>query len=154
MNVFTSSKGPGRLLLAIFICVAAGCAKQAPDPAQLRADETTLVQATVTDPARTERLLGLLDERDRLIEEASSLLQQYRRELKAVNADYDASREIVIDMVDQYNHDRARKQLQFIDLITKMKATVSADEWKVIAEFQLDSFDARQVIFGHSKGKI
>lgn len=154
MNVFISSKGPGRLLLTFIICVAAGCAKQAPDPAQMRADETTLIQATVTDPARTERLLGLLEERDRLIEEASAMLQQYRRELKTVNADYDASREIVIEMVDQYNRDRARKQLQFIDLITKMKATTSVDEWKVIAEFQLDRFDARQVIFGRSKGEI
>jgi len=130
-----------------------GCAKQAPDPAQLRADETTLVQSTVTDAARAERLLALLDERDRLIEETIEMLQQYRRELKAINADYDASREIIIEMVDQYNHDRAQKQLRFIDLIAQMKAATTAAEWKVIAEFQLDNFKVRQLVFGRAKGE-
>ncbi len=154
LNVFINSKGLGCLLLAFSIGVAVGCAKQAPDPAQLRADETTLVQATVTDPARAERLFGLLDERDRLIEETIEMLRQYRRELRAINADYDASREIIIEMVDQYNRDRAQKQLRFIDLITKMKATTTADEWKVIAEFQLDNFKARQLVFGRAKEKV
>jgi len=154
LNVFINSKGLGCLLFAFFIGVAVGCAKQTPGPAQLRADETTLVQSTMTDPARAERLLALLDERDRLIEETIEMLQQYRRELRAINADYDARREIIIEMVDQYNLDRAQKQLRFIDLITKMKATTTADEWKVIAEFQLDNFKARQLVFGRVKGQV
>ena len=154
MSFFINSKGLGCLLLAFFIGVAVGCAKQAPDPAQLRADETTLVQSTVVDDARAERLLALLDERDGLIEETIEMLRQYRRELRAINADYDASREIIIEMVDEYNRDRAQKQLRFIDLISKMKVTTTADEWKVIAEFQLDNFKARQLIFGRVKGKV
>ena len=136
------------IVLVLLVIIAPGCSKQAPDPAQLRADETTLIQATVTDPARAERLLGLLEERDRLIEETTAMLQQYRRELKAINADYDASREIVIEMVDQYNRDRAQKQLRFIDLIAQMKAATTAAEWQVIAEFQLGNFKARQLLRG------
>jgi hypothetical protein len=142
------------LLLLPISAAVIGCAGQPPDPTQLRADETTLVQATVADPARAERLLALLDERDGLIEETIEMLQQYRRELRAINADYDARREIIIEMVDQYNRDRAHKQLRFIDLITKMKATTTADEWKVIAEFQLDNFKARQLVFGRAKGRV
>lgn len=140
------------ILLAIFVCAVAACTKAPPDPAQLRTDETALVRATVSDPARAERLLGLFDERDRLIEETVAMLQQYRREMKAVNADYDASREIIVEMVDYYNRERAQKQLRFIDLIAQMKAATTAAEWQVIAEFQLDNFNPRQLVLGRAKG--
>lgn len=136
----------------IFGLAIAGCTKAPPDPAQLRADETTLIQATVTDPARTERLLGLLDDRDSLIEETTMMLHQYRRELKSVNADYHADRDVIVEMLDQYNRDRAQKQLRFIELISDMKATTTAAEWKVIAEFQLENFNARQLVYGRVTG--
>lgn len=136
------------LLMAI---LTLGCVKQSPDPAQLLADESALIQATVTDPARAERLLALLEQRDRLIEESTALLRQYQREMKAVNADYDASREIIIEMIDSYNHARAQKLLRFIELITQMKAATSAAEWKVIAEFQLEYFIPRQLIYGRAR---
>ena len=131
-----------------------GCSKPAPDPAQQRASETALIQATVADPARAERLLALLEERDRLIEETAAMMKQYRRELKSVNADYDSSREIMIEMIDYYNRERAQKLLRFIELIAKMKAATSAEEWKPIAEFQLDYFNPRQMIYGRSAGGI
>jgi len=125
------------ILLALFIFCATGCAKQAPDLAKLRADETTLVHATVVDPARATRFLELLKQRDQLIEETTVMMQQYQRELKSINADYDANREIIVEMIDYYNRDRGQKQLRFIKLIAKMKSITTATEWQIIAEFQL-----------------
>ncbi len=141
-------------LLLIFAFLVLGCTKEGPDPAQLRANETALIRATVADPARTERLLGLLEERDRLLEETTEMLRQYRLELKAINADYDASREIIVEMIDYYNRDRALKQLRFIELISDMKATTTAVEWKVIAKFQLGNFNPRQLVFDRATGGI
>jgi hypothetical protein len=127
--------------------LVSACVKQAPDPAQLRADETSLIEATATDPASAESLLVLLQERDRLIDETRSLLHQYRREMKTLNSDYDASRELLVEMIDYYNRERARKQLRFIDLITRMKQSTSAEEWDVIADFQLANFSPRRLIY-------
>ena len=124
-----------------------GCALPPADPAQLRADETALVQATVAEPARAQRLLELIEQRDRLVDETRALLARYRREMKAVNADYDSSREVVVEMIDYYNRDRAKKQLAFIDLISKMKRTTTADEWAVIADFQLRRFNPRELLY-------
>lgn len=129
-----------------------GCAGQPPDPAQLRTDETTLVQSTVTDSDRAERLLALLDKRDRLIVETRALFEQYRREMKALNADYDASRDVLIEMIDYYNRERARKQLAFLDLVSQMKAATSAEEWAVIADFQLKNFHPRRLIYQRLPG--
>ena len=140
------------VLLAMLTGFAAGCAREAPDPAQLRATETALIQSTVADPARAQKLLALLDERDRLIDETSEMLRQYRREMKAANADYDITRDVIVEMIDYYNLERAREQLRFIDLIKQMKATTTAAEWKVIAAFQLDNFNPRQLVYGRRSG--
>lgn len=133
------------LLLPAFALVA-GCAQVPLDPAQRRADETALIRATVADPARAETLLGLIDERERLIAETRDMLRQYRREMRSINADYEASRDLVVEMIDYYNRDRALKQLAFIDLITKMKEATSAAEWAVIADFQLRNTNPRKLL--------
>ncbi len=147
-RLYKSVKPGMRLYFLLFLAVsAAGCVKQAPDPAQLRADEVTLVQSTVTDPARAERLLALLGERDRLVDETAALMRQYRREMGALNADYDASRDVVVEIIDYYNRERARKQLRFIDLVTQMKRATTAVEWSIIADFELEYFNPRQLIY-------
>jgi hypothetical protein len=140
--------------LLIFVFLVHGCTKEGPDPAQLRADETTLIQQTVADPARAERLLSLLEDRDRLIGETTVMLRQYRREMKSVNADYGVSREIIVEMIDYYNRDRAQKQLRFIELISDMKAVTTAAEWKLIAKFQLGNFNPRQLVYDRTTAGI
>lgn len=135
------------LLVLPFAIMLAACAVQAPDPERLRTDEIALVHSTVADPVRAAQLLALIDERDRLVAETRAMLAQYRREMQAVNADYDASRDVVIEMIDYYNRERARKQLAFIELITKMKRTTSADEWSAIADFQLENYNPRKLIY-------
>lgn len=134
-------------MLLFFAVLVVACAKQVPDPAQLLADEISLIESTVTDPASAEPLLDLLQERDRLIDETRTLLQQYRREMQALNSDYDASRELLIEMIDYYNRERAGKQLRFIDLITRMKRSTTAEEWNAIADFQLGNFNPRRLIY-------
>lgn len=141
-------------LIALVTVAVLGCSRPAPDAVQMRASETALIQATVTDPARVERLLALLQERDRLVEETRTMMKQYRRELKSLNADYDSSREIMVEMIDYYNRERAQKLLRFIELTAKMKAATSAAEWKVIAEFQLEYFNPRQMVYGRSAGGV
>lgn len=144
-NLTLQSIKTGALLL--LIAAIAGCALPPADPAQLRDEETALVLSTVADSARAQRLLDLIDQRDRLVEETRAMLEQYRREMKAVNADYDASREIVVEMIDYYNRDRAKKQLAFIDLITKMKRATTAGEWAVIADYQLENLNPRELLY-------
>ena len=142
------------ILLAIFILGATGCAKQSPDLAQLRADEIDLVQSTVVDPVRATRFLELLEQRDQLIAETTVMMQQYRRELKSINADYYANRKIIVEMIDYFNRDRGQIQIRFIKLIAEMKSTTTAAEWKIIAEYQLGNFKPRQLLYASTKGGI
>ena len=129
------------------ICLLlAGCNKPPPDPAQLRASEKTLIQATVADPARAARLLELIDQRERLADETLAMQQEFRREMHLLNADYAARREVVVEIIDVYNGERAARQLRFIELITAMKRATTAAEWRIIADFQLRNTDPRQLL--------
>ena len=141
-------------LLPVFLLSVSmvGCARPPADPAALRAFETALVQSTVTDPARAQRLLALIDQRDRLIDETRGMMDRYRCEMRAINADYDAGRDAVVELIDDYNRDRARKQLAFIELVTAMKRSTTAEEWAVIANFQLQNFNPRELLYRRPEG--
>ena len=136
-----------RIYPLLVFSLVLGCAKALPDRAQLRADEVALIQSTITDPARRERMLDLIDRREGLVGETRELLRRYRREMAALNADYDARREVVVEIIDVYNRERAQIQLRFIDLIGAMKSATTAAEWKIIAEFQLEYFDPRRMVY-------
>ena len=141
-------------LLLVLLGLMIGCAKEAPSLAQLRIDETTLVRATVVDPARAAGFLELLEERDQLIEETTVMVQQYRQKLKSANANYDANSETIVEVVDDYNRSRGQNQLRFIKLIANMKATTTAAEWQVIAEYHLDNFNMRQLVRIRATGGV
>jgi len=120
----------------------------------VRADEIALVQTTMADSARAERLIGLLQERDRLMDESTAMLRRYRRELLALNADYDSSSESISERVAVFDRERMQMQDRLIELIVQMKATTTVEEWEVIAEFQLSNFKSRQQIYNRARGLI
>ena len=91
----------------------------------VRADEIALVQTTMADSARAERLIGLLQERDRLMDESTAMLRRYRRELLALNADYDSSSESISERVAVFDRERMQMQDRLIELIVQMKATTT-----------------------------
>ncbi len=106
----------------------------------------------MADPARAEKLLTLLEDRDRLIDDIAAMLHQYRGELQALNADYDVNRELAVEMLDYYNRDRAQKQLAFIGLLNAMKRATTAAEWQVVARFQLDHSNPHALVYAPAPG--
>ena len=137
--------------------LAAACALQpaTPDPAQVEArvaefreEERALILETVADSGRAERLLTLLDERDRLIGDSTRAIRDHRGRMARLNADYHAPREQFDALLAAYNEQRSRMQLRFVDVIGRMKAETTAAEWKVIARFQLKNLNPRRLVYG------
>lgn len=147
MPIFKVRNLPPAVMTLIGTCLLlAGCGKPPPDPVQLRADEKTLIQSTVAEPARASRLLDLIEQRERLSDETRAMQEKFRREMYLLNADYEARREVAVEIIDVYNRERADKELRFIDLITAMKQTTTAEEWRIIADFQLKHVGPRQLL--------
>ena len=145
--------------IAVFLVVVflASCATlgQPPDPAKVQAQiakahdqEIELVRVTVADPVRAERLLDLLRERDRLVEDHAGRLLAYRQKLADLTEDYDTRREDLEALLADFNRQREAAQQETIDLVAAMKEVTTADEWKTISRFQLKRLDPRKLIYG------
>lgn len=126
----------GVILLAY---LAQACAKDVKDPAELLDRERALVRSTIDDSDRAERFVELLDERDQLISEQAEILQRYRQELQALNLDYQAERQSVNRLVAEFREQTTETASQYLSQITALKALTTAEEWKIIAAYQLDN---------------
>ena len=106
------------------------------------------MRVTVADPVRAERLLDLLRERDRLVEDHAGRLLAYRQKLADLTEDYDTRREDLEALLADFNRQREAAQQETIDLVAAMKEVTTADEWKTISRFQLKRLDPRKLIYG------
>ncbi|MEJ2297737.1 MAG: hypothetical protein P8X94_04390 [Woeseiaceae bacterium] len=145
----------GAAALAIAACASF---RSAPDPAQIereiaasKAAELELVRTTISDPARTERFIDLLAQREQLLKRFVGQIIDHRKRMIELNADYHAERGDFEAQLADYNRKRAIAQQDLVQLITAMKQTTTADEWSEIAAFQLDRLSPRHLAYGGLK---
>jgi len=143
------SESVKKKLLFFLACVVVsvlfqGCSKEVRDTAELKTGEKELVRATVTDPARATRLLGLLEEWDRLVVLQAQTLRRYREQFKVLNADYNAKRNQFDSFMADFRNESLQRHRQYIALIVAMKKETTAEEWEVIAGYQLENFNQRE----------
>ena len=149
--------------MALVVLVLAACAsrKEAPDPAavqeqiaEYRVQEIDLVRSTVLDDDRADRLIALLAKRDQLISDHVQEIIAHRKELSALNANYDAQRESFDVLLSKYNKQRESAQREIVALIAAMKNETTVDEWKVISKYQLKRLDLRQTGYQQASGEV
>ena len=138
------------------LTIAIGCASRShapnPDEAQARIEAThaelrELIASEIDDPERAKMFAALSDERDSLIERHFGIVQRYSTTMKKLNADYSATREDFENLIQDYNRDRRASQAEFVELIGKMKATTTEDEWKKLAKFELRKLNPRTMAY-------
>ena len=152
----------GAIVLAVYtLLLLPACAlhKSAPDPAKVQQKmdatlegEKELIRSTIADSERTDRLIALLDVRDRLVGEHAETIADYRDRMKVLNADYDAPRESFEEAIAGYNRERAAWQRRFVELIDAMKKETTAEEWKAIAKYQLKKLNPRELAYKPTEG--
>lgn len=149
------------ILTAISFLLLPACAwhKEAPDPvkvqeqiAEYRSQELDLVRSTVLDEERTERLIDLLADRDRVIANHTKVIKTYKEEMSALNADYNAQRESFDVLLTGYNDQRATSQKELLSLIKAMKKETTAAEWKIISKFQIKRLEPRELTYNQPSG--
>lgn len=120
--------------------------------AEYRNQELGLIQSTVPDQERAERLIDLLAYRDRLIADHSQEVSSYREKMSALNADYNAQRESFDALITSYNSQRATAQRDLVALIEAMKKETTVEEWKVISKYQLKRLHPRKLTYSQLSG--
>ena len=149
--------------LATLILLMPACAsrKEAPDPilvqkeiAEYRAQELDLIRSKVLNRERADHLIELLGKRDQLVSDFVKIIAEYRKEMAALNADYDAKRESFDMLMAKYNRQRRAVQHEFVASIGAMKKTMTADEWKIISKYQLKKFQPRKLTYDQVLGEV
>ena len=133
---------------------ASAALKGPPDPAkvqrkveQAKGVERQVLVDVVKDEERLSELLDLLVERDRLVAEYAELVTAYRKKMQRLNASYGTSREEFEEAFDEYNGLRATTQKEIVDLIARMKAATTAEEWKALSKHQLKKLNPRELVY-------
>ncbi len=120
--------------------------------AEYRSQELDLVRTTVLDEERTERLIDLLADRDRVIANHTKVIKTYKEEMSALNADYNTRRESFDVLLTGYNDQRASAQKELLSLIKAMKKETTAAEWKIISKFQIKRLEPRELTYNQPSG--
>ncbi len=132
-----------------------GSVGKASDPEAVRAaiveaqeQERQLVRATIQDPERTERFLALIDQRDNTLRRHVAEIEKYQVAFERLNADYYADRKEFESLVAQYNNQREIAQDELVKLLEAMKRSTTKAEWQVIAKFQKEKLNPRDLSYG------
>lgn len=147
---------PGQCRLLATLSVAslllAGCAQSAgpaapavvqQELADSRIEFRELVGRTVSNADRAATVRALLDRRDQLVRAQADNIERYQAGLRKLNADYGASREAFEALINAYNQQRRLFKNEFLTYTADMKAATTRDEWRVIADYELQVLNRR-----------
>ena len=144
---------------ALMLLPACAGPKGPPDPAKVQEKltatldgENELIRTTVASAERADNLVALLDERDRLVAEYAESVRAYRERITALTADYGAERDSLDEAISGYNKERSEAQRQIVELIDAMKKETTAEEWKVVAKYQIKKLNPRELAYEQAGG--
>lgn len=147
MNLTKTLKYSACALVFIFIVIGAGCAgKDKPSPVDLKAqafdDLRTEIQEVVSNPERAEQAIAITQE----LETAFYALREHRversKKVKALNSDYDASREDFLELFSQIQMDTKKNQKHFSELHRKLISVTTEDEWTALLKYRNSTIQA------------
>ncbi|MEE4361482.1 MAG: hypothetical protein V2I63_08145 [Pseudomonadales bacterium] len=110
-----------------------------------RAREQALVRETVADPDRMTTIVGLIDERDRIVSAYAERVRRYVEDARRLNGNYDARIEDFEVLVSEFRDARQSYQEAMVRIVDRMKDATSDAEWKRLAAFQLKELNPRSM---------
>ncbi|MGH7205615.1 MAG: hypothetical protein ACREI2_05340 [Nitrospiraceae bacterium] len=95
---------------------------------------TALIEKSVQDPEKAKRAQGIVEEIIAEVKQSIQQNQQFHQKLYELNANYEATPEEFTKTLDDLNNDRMRAATKILGLRFKMKAMLTAQEWKALSE--------------------
>ena len=132
-----------KLLLSLALALGLalpGCKSPPPPPAE-SAQKFTMelrdaVTGTVTDPARVNQMVALIDQLDAAEVEFNQHVTTFIASFKQLNAGYDTPRAAFDDLFKTYDAQRIATRDRFLEVHFKLTALATKDEWKKIGKVE------------------
>jgi len=123
-------------LITIIALFTVGCAGKSPIDKEVDAFDNlrTNVHDVVADPERAEQSLALVDELQREFDDIKELRVERKKQIKALNADYDASRAEFETLLDGIAQDRVANQERVSQTYRQLLEVITTEEWAKLAK--------------------
>ncbi|MER3425516.1 MAG: hypothetical protein C4293_22040 [Nitrospiraceae bacterium] len=137
-----------RLVLVLFlILTGAGCARYhhgrpdvygegygAPSPERVGAEVKQLVEQNVKDPEKARQAQALVQEIFEEVKKSAQETRGFHEQLNALNADYHATPEQFMKVLDELNNSRMASASKILGIRFKMRSLLTAEEWKNLSD--------------------
>ena len=111
------------------LVLTAGCASEDP-----RSNLRAWIRTEIDDEARGAKLTALVEERSRYTNDYAEETARYRKELRRLNADYDATPDQFSGLRTEFAAVREAQRKRLITTAMEMRKLCTADEWAELAE--------------------
>jgi hypothetical protein len=133
--MFTTSNAFIRTLaVGFFVTLLSACGGAPPTNAELESeafdDLRSEVRDVIVDDEREAAVVAIVDQLHDEFTSMRKLAEERRSEIRALNSDYDATREQFIELVDKYAAQREVSQARFQEVRAALEASVTAEEWE------------------------
>lgn len=93
-----------------------------------------LIEKTVQDPEKAKQAQGIVEEIVAEVKQSNQQNQQFHQQLYKLNENYEAGPDEFTKILDDLNNNRMRTATKILGLRFKMKALLTAQEWKALSE--------------------
>ena len=118
-------------ILALLLCACGGSPTDIRDIEQQAFDDLRdEVRQVIEDDEREAAVLGVVADLEEEFKNLRQLAESRRKELRALNANYDATREEFEELLSRYDAQREQGHNRFIELRESLEVNATAEEWE------------------------
>ena len=133
--------------VSIFLLALSGCAgNDKPSPADVETaafeELRSELRSVIKDPARSEQALAIVDDLQLTFSALRDHLFDRRVKVAKINADYDASREDAIAILNEIQDEMASNQQQISMLHRQLAKVTTSREWSKLAKTKSATMNA------------
>lgn len=122
------------LSVVIVVLLMAGCAHKPDAPPQKAESLQDLVHKEISDPARSEKILALMEQMDARIKLQQEMNQQAQQVFIMLNADYETTPEQLQKHLDSAKVSRDKNRQKIMDYYFQIKALTTQQEWEALSK--------------------
>jgi len=136
-----------RLIIPVVLALSAGCAST-PAPSSLESAQQaavewrTKVRAVISDQERAEKVIGHIDQLEKLVVDADQERKDHDDILRALNANYDATEAEFRAAFDTFNAKKNVRQHEALAINRQIRTLTSPEEWKALSKVMVTTLDA------------
>jgi hypothetical protein len=121
----------------LLFLLMAGCAHKQPEPEPV--DLKAFVYKQISDPARAEKILALMNQTSAGINALKETDQEVQQKTMLLNADYKATLEQFRKLQDFAAESRRRNRQEILDAYFQIKALTTPQEWEALSQNEKES---------------